>query len=175
MDTRVHINSYRSENLSTLPLFIPISSATFSHVSCFSLYLWSLYIPPSCRIELGSFAQPRQTFHQSLLNLPPLWFLATARAYVHAQRRNSGRPRANFPRKILKETYCNNPVWSRNICEKNRNLDSNLRKKTNWDFSKTKFSILPAFCWFTFFFLRLPKKTFGACLKHRARCSECQS
>ena len=67
---------------------------------------------------------------------------------------NSGCPRANFPCKILKENHCNNPVSSK-TCEKNRNLDSNLRKETkvgkrrSLDFSNTKFSIFPAFCWFT--------------------------
>ena len=52
---------------------------------------------------------------------------------------NSGRPRANFPHKILKEKHCNN-------------LNSNLRKETkvgkrrSLDFSNTKFGIFPAFC-----------------------------
>ena len=54
---------------------------------------------------------------------------------------HSGLPRANFPRKILKENHCNN-----------QNLDSNLRKETkagkmrSLDFSNTKFSTFPAFC-----------------------------
>ena len=47
----------------------------------------------------------------------------------HAQSRKFWSPARQFPAQNFKENHCNSPV-SRKIFEKNRNLDSNLWKKT---------------------------------------------